>query len=262
MTDTNETRGPQQLLVELAERHMRTHASPLPKHPAALGWQATAGSMAAGFARALHALMETNPGKATEIAEWFDGPFGEGPDSLEHTDWTERHIAKSPKVLEQWFRDARYEASLALESTEAWEKTEKEQQVQMDAIHAYFGLSYANYLVLPRTLLQSMPDEWQTKFVTLLREYDEAFDHVPQAEVYDVTAGTEHLLDEMTPSQLAAAGITVTGDDELGHGPDTRYSKDGEELDGQSYGFVPGEDPVPHYNRGRTRVEPKLGDER
>lgn len=133
-------------------------------------------------------------------------------------------------------------------------------QVEHDAIHKHFGLSYTNYLVLPRTLLQSMPDEWQTKFVGLLKEMDEAFAHVPQAEVYDVTAGTEHLVDEMTTSQLAAAGITVTGDDELGHGPDTQYSKDGEELDGQSYGFVPGTDPVPHYNRGRTRVEPKLAD--
>ncbi|WP_448333550.1 hypothetical protein [Streptomyces sp. DSM 41534] len=130
MTDTNdtETRAPQQLLVDLAELHMRTHASPLPKHPAALGWQATAGSMAAGFTRALHALMESAPGKAAEIAEWFDGPFGEGPDSMEHTDWTGRHIAKSPEVLEQWSRDARYQAALALESTEAWEKTEKVRQ--------------------------------------------------------------------------------------------------------------------------------------
>ncbi|MGY0065168.1 hypothetical protein ACWY4P_53610 (plasmid) [Streptomyces sp. LZ34] len=133
MTDTTQPKtSAQQLLVELAELHMRTHASPLPKHPAALGWQATAGSMAAGFARALHALMEAAPEKATEVAEWFDGPLGEGPDSLEHTDWTERHIAKSPKVLNQWSLDARYEAARALEATENWEKTEKERQVGHD----------------------------------------------------------------------------------------------------------------------------------
>lgn len=128
MTDTNETQTPEQLLVDLAELHMRTHASPLPKHPAAFGWQATTGSMAAGFARALHALMQVDPGKATAIAEWFDGPFGEGPDSMEHTDWTGRHIAKSPQVLKQWSRDARYQAALALEAAENWEKTEKERQ--------------------------------------------------------------------------------------------------------------------------------------
>lgn len=39
-----------------------------------------------------------------------------------------------------------------------------------EAIHTYFGLSYANYLVLPRTVLQSMPDEWQGRFVKLLNE--------------------------------------------------------------------------------------------
>lgn len=126
MTDTNETRTPaEQLLVDLAELHMRTHASPLPKHPAAMGWQATAGGMSALAARALHALMEADPRKAASLAEWFDGPFGEGPDSLEHTDWTERHIAKSPEVLEQWSRDARYQAALAVEATESWEKAEQ-----------------------------------------------------------------------------------------------------------------------------------------
>ncbi|WP_372011432.1 hypothetical protein NBRC13296_12805 [Paenibacillus chitinolyticus] len=40
-------------------------------------------------------------------------------------------------------------------------------------IHSYFGLSYANYLVLPRTVLQSMPMEWQIKFVELLEEVDD-----------------------------------------------------------------------------------------
>lgn len=95
-------------------------------------------------------------------------------------------------------------------------------KAKQDAIHCHFGLSYANYLVLPRTLLQSR---------------------------------------DMTESELFAAGVEVTGDDELGHGPDTKYHQisDGEELDGDSYGFRPGKDPVPHYNRGRTRVEPRLG---
>jgi hypothetical protein len=133
--------------------------------------------------------------------------------------------------------------------------------IEHDAIHKHFGLSYANYLVVPRTLLQSMPQEWQSKFVALLKVMEDAFTHVPQADVYDVTAGKEDLLRDMTESELFAAGIEVTGDDDLGHGPDTKYHRisDGEELDGDSYGFRPGKDPVPHYNRGRTRVEPRLG---
>lgn len=40
-------------------------------------------------------------------------------------------------------------------------------------IHTHFGLSYAQYLVLPRSVLQSMPEEWQHKFVSLLEELDE-----------------------------------------------------------------------------------------
>ena len=133
--------------------------------------------------------------------------------------------------------------------------------VEHDAIHKHFGLSYANYLVLPRTLLQSMPDEWQAELVALLKLMEEAFAHVPQADVYDVTAGKEDLLRDMTESELYAAGVEVSGDDDLGHGPDTKYHRisDGEELDGDSYGFRPGKDPVPHYNRGRARIEPRLG---
>jgi hypothetical protein len=133
--------------------------------------------------------------------------------------------------------------------------------IEHDAIHKHFGLSYANYLVIPRTLLQSMPDAWQTQFVALLKALEDAFAHVPQADVYDVTAGKEDLLRDMTESELFQAGVEVTGDDELGHGPDTVYRsiKTGEELEGDSYGFRPGKDPVPHYNRGRARVEPRVG---
>jgi hypothetical protein len=129
-----------------------------------------------------------------------------------------------------------------------------------EAIHGHFGLSYANYLVLPRTLLQSMPEAWQARFVALLNEMGEAFQRIPQADAYEVTAGRSMLLDEMTESQLHAAGIDVEGDDEDGPGSETRYHRrsDGQELSGQDYGFVPGVDPVPHYNRGRTRIQPHL----
>jgi hypothetical protein len=45
-----------------------------------------------------------------------------------------------------------------------------------DYIHEWFNLTYASYLVLPRTLLQSMPKEWQKEFVKLLEELDNSFD--------------------------------------------------------------------------------------
>ncbi len=42
-----------------------------------------------------------------------------------------------------------------------------------EAIHGAFGLSYAHYLVVPRSLLQSMPNEWQQRFVDTLKEMDD-----------------------------------------------------------------------------------------
>lgn len=40
-------------------------------------------------------------------------------------------------------------------------------------IHDMFGLSYSNYLVLPRSILQSMPVNWQKKFVKLIDEMED-----------------------------------------------------------------------------------------
>lgn len=146
-------------------------------------------------------------------------------------------------------------------------------------IHTWFSLSYTNYLVLHRTLMQSMPDEWQTKFVGLLDELESAFEHVPQAEAYDVTAGEDAILDELGPVLLEKVGITENFYDEpvpedLGPfdlaewkaehekaSPSYHRVSDGAELDGQSYVFIPGVDPVPHYNRGRTYIEPRTAAE-
>jgi hypothetical protein len=79
-----------------------------------------------------------------------------------------------------------------------------------EPIHMWFGLTYANYLTLPRTLLQSMPVEWQRRFVGCLMELNETFGHL-----------------EMAPQYI------VSCRDRQGR-------------------FI--RDPVPHYNRGRTRV--------
>ncbi len=48
-----------------------------------------------------------------------------------------------------------------------------------EAVHEYFSLSYANFAVYPRSLLQSMPDEWQTRFVALMDEYDAHWSWLP-----------------------------------------------------------------------------------
>lgn len=83
---------------------------------------------------------------------------------------------------------------------------------EIEAVHGWFGLTYANYLCLPRAVLQSMPDEWQERFVGCLGELDAAFGHLDW--------------------------------------PDYRVSA----IDPVSRKFK--QDPIPHYNRGRTRLEP------
>lgn len=35
------------------------------------------------------------------------------------------------------------------------------------AVQAWFGLTYASYLVWPRVLMERMPDSWQRRFVAL-----------------------------------------------------------------------------------------------
>jgi len=51
-------------------------------------------------------------------------------------------------------------------------------------IHNWFELTYAQYLTIPRSVLQSMPDEWQNKFTALLDELDETIDWRPQDGCY------------------------------------------------------------------------------
>jgi hypothetical protein len=41
-----------------------------------------------------------------------------------------------------------------------------------EPVHSWFELSYSNYLCLPRSVLQSMPEEWQRRFVACLEEMD------------------------------------------------------------------------------------------
>lgn len=43
-----------------------------------------------------------------------------------------------------------------------------------EPIHLWFNLSYSNYLVVQRSLMQSMPIEWQRRFVECLEELDDA----------------------------------------------------------------------------------------
>lgn len=55
-----------------------------------------------------------------------------------------------------------------------------------EPIHDWFGLSYAHYLVLPRSVLQSAPVVWQKNFVRCLEELHIMFGDIPQSGKYEV----------------------------------------------------------------------------
>lgn len=95
----------------------------------------------------------------------------------------------------------------ATAATTAWSY-----ETDTEPIHTWFELTYANYLCLPRSVLQSMPVEWQRSFTALLREMSALY------------AGLDW------PSYRVSAVDQSTGR------------------------FI--QDPIPHYNRGRTHVEP------
>ncbi len=117
-------------------------------------------------------------------------------------------------------------------------------------VHEFFGLSYANYLVVPRTLMQSMPLDWQDAIVACLRALDEAFDHVEQASYYDVEAAVEVEYRDLTPGQLRMLDV-LASDDRTEY-----YDRSGRAHRPADRALVPVADPVPHYNRGRTYVAP------
>jgi hypothetical protein len=119
-------------------------------------------------------------------------------------------------------------------------------------VHTFFELSYANYLVLPRTLLQSMPEEWQERFVGMVQEMEAVFAHVPQAPAYLVTAAEEREVGALTKQERRQLGIF-----EDREGEELVYlTPGGDELDPWHRVLRPITDPVPHYDRGRTRIAP------
>jgi len=113
---------PETLRTDLAQMYLRATASPTPKHPAALGWQMTAGSLAALSSRLLEVVQRTSPTAAEAIAEWFAGQFGDGPDLEEHTYWVGQRVAGDLGVLQAWIDEARQLASEAMAATEALAK--------------------------------------------------------------------------------------------------------------------------------------------
>lgn len=57
--------------------------------------------------------------------------------------------------------------------------TAKMYEKDSEPISLWFELSYAQFLTVPRVVMQSMPIEWQRKMALLLAEMDETFDWRP-----------------------------------------------------------------------------------
>jgi len=100
--------------------------------------------------------------------------------------------------------------------------TEQPYERTSGPIHQYFGLTYANFLVIHRARLQSMPLEWQQRCTVLLEELQAA---------------------------NAAQPETVEDPDEDPDGVPSYTDRHGNRLDGGSHVGVPIPDPVPHYRR-------------
>jgi hypothetical protein len=86
-----------------------------------------------------------------------------------------------------------------------------------EPIHGHFGLSYSNYLVLPRSVLQSMPEKWQHRFVDLLGDIEAACERhgISFHDKYRVLALDEH--GKFTKDPLADYGrgrVRLFPDDE------------------------------------------------
>lgn len=45
-----------------------------------------------------------------------------------------------------------------------------------DRLWRWFGLSYASWLTMPRSMMHEMPDDWQDRMAQLCEEWDEAWD--------------------------------------------------------------------------------------
>mgnify|MGYP006921281854 CR=1 FL=1 len=145
-------------------------------------------------------------------------------------------------------------------------------------IDTWFSLSYSNYLVLQRSILQSMPLEWQHRFTAIMDEMNDAMGPEMQAMMPSnyfvaVLAREQELVyedcDECEGSGIAVIEerwglfnlrrhrIKIDCPECEGSGKD--YDSGYRRETPEEVGFV--DDPVPHYSRTRTRIDFETGRE-
>lgn len=94
------------------------------------------------------------------------------------------------KQIEEQLRKVVYSASgeptdrwvatiLALIDQYAYEYAESDHEFNKDFckddVHSFFGLTYASYLAVPRSVLQSMPADWQHQFSALMDKMEDLY---------------------------------------------------------------------------------------
>lgn len=229
------------------------HAHPHPLHPPEHGFTTRCGACGISIT-----WYFDDPDADTPYGHWFDP---DGRDLCPATDENADDQSHTPATPQQASLRRRFPAP-PTNPTDG-------------PVHDWFGLSYSNYLVMHRTLMQSMPTSWQERMVACLEEIHDAFAHLDHPEAFTVQAATEHQVSDLTDAQQKQLGITadwlngalppehLAGDErrewEIKHedpnGP--VYHQDGRELDRQERVLLPAPDPIPHYNRGRTYIEPR-----
>lgn len=116
-------------------------------------------------------------------------------------------------------------------------------------VHTWFSLSYANFAVWHRAHMQSMPLEWQQRFVDLAEEFDAAYPDT--SGEYDVKTVSWTYVCELSDDQMKAFGIGPASDDEGAEDEPERDREycgpDGRTLQAYDYFPVPVPDLVPHY---------------
>jgi hypothetical protein len=63
-----------------------------------------------------------------------------------------------------WRFEGRFPTAHEIHGMRPWNKP----QLDLQIVHGWFELSYAQYLTVPRSVLEAMPQEWQARFVHCL----------------------------------------------------------------------------------------------
>ena len=142
--------------------------------------------------------------------------------------WYETWKGKSPFIIDERTHPPTFETKL-IDGIPSLVPYKAPCPVEPD-IHQYFGLSYASYLVLPRSALQSMPAEWQTRFVGMLTELHSEWAGPPEGTMYDValiddTIGGGRLHDNLSNYDRGRRQIPLKSD------TDNEYVKARDEYD-------------------------------